>query len=139
MNPAARWRFALAAALLLSWILLLPLLWQAFATVPSAERLQQSHMVRIPTLQTLWLQIGLSALELSVLLAVLWPLASRRYLARLWAAALGSTAYFLFTAPLSLTTLEWVHRRWLAAVALGLLLSALLASAGALLRRSRRR
>lgn len=131
-----KWRTALAGALLLSWIALLPLLWRAFATLPSAERLQQSHMVQIPTLQTFGLQVASSAAEVAVLLLLVWPFALRRYLLRLWAAALGTIVYFIATVPLSLTTLQWVHRRWLAAVALVLLAAAVVASIRALVRRA---
>lgn len=123
--PGARW--SLWLALLGSWLVLLPLLWLAFATVPSPDRLERSHMAAIPTLATLAWTAGRSLLELGALLALLWPRA-RLYLTRLWLAALGASAWFVASAPLSLNRLAWTHRRWLALVAAALLLSALAAA-----------
>jgi hypothetical protein len=125
---AARWRLALWLALVASWLVTLPYSWRAFATVPSAERLARSRLVEIPTLQTLFSQLGTSALELGVLLALLWPWSARRWLLRLWTATLGLLLWFLATPPLGLSNLSWVRRRWLAAVALLLFVSATMAT-----------
>lgn len=130
-------RYTLPAALLLGWLIMLPLLWRAFTTVPSAERLRESRMVQIPTLETVIQQVGLSAVELGVALLLAWP--GRRALSRLWVAAIGAWAWFLATTPLGLSTVQWVHRRWLAATALLLLAAALGASTLRLVRRTRTR
>lgn len=108
--------FALWIVLILSWIVLLPMLWTAFSTVPSPERLAQSRMVRIPTLESLGLLVGRSAVELGVLLVLLVPWRRRFYLTRLSLAAVGVWAWFIGSTPLGLSQMTWLHRRWLAAV-----------------------
>jgi hypothetical protein len=111
--------------------------WSAFATFPSTERLERSHMAAIPTLATVaWLVVR-SALELAVLLALLWPWSRRYYALRTATAALLLPVYFLMTAPLTLTLVEWVHRRWLAAVELALIAVLIGAAVGALAARLR--
>jgi hypothetical protein len=111
--------------LLLSWVVMLPALWRAFSTVPTPERLGQSRMIEIPTLETVAMIAVQSAIELSVALALLFPWRPRRYLARLWIAAVALGIWFIASTPLSLTHVAWVHRRWLAAVDGALLLAAL--------------
>jgi hypothetical protein len=108
-------------ALILSWLIMLLYAWSAFATFPSTERLERSQMAQIPTLTTVALIVLRSGIELSVLLALLWPWSRRFYELRVATAAVVLPIYFLMTAPLTLTRLEWVHRRWLAVVELGLL------------------
>ena len=108
-------------ALILSWLVMLLYAWSAFATFPSAERLERSHMTSIPTLATVGWLVVRSALEMSVLLALLWPWSRRLYALRTATAALLLPVYFLMTAPLTLTMVEWVHRRWLAGVELALI------------------
>lgn len=133
LHPALR--HALPALLLLSWAVAVFMMWRGLTTVPSAERLAESHMVRIPTLNTFLLQVGIGVAELGVLIALTWP--GRAALSRLWAAALGTWAWFFATTPLGINTVQWAHRRWLAAVALWLLLTALILTSRALLRRLR--
>lgn len=124
-------------ALILSWLVMLLYAWSAFATFPSTERLERSHMAAIPTLATVaWLVVR-SALELTVLLALLWPWSRRYYALRTATAALLLPVYFLLTAPLTLTLVEWVHRRWLAAVELALIAVLIGAAIGALAGRLR--
>jgi hypothetical protein len=134
-----RARLALWVALLLSWLILLPMLWTAFSTVPSAERLAQSRMVRIPTLQTVGLLVLQSAVEVGVLLALLFPWRPRFYLARLWIAAFAVVAWFIATTPLGLTRMSWIHRRWLAAVGVALLFWAAIATMARIVRGLRAR
>lgn len=95
---------------------MLPMLWTAFATVPSMERLAQSRMVEIPTLRTVGLLVARTTLEAGILLALLAPWIPTRYLTRLWLAVVGVGAWFLATTPLGLTRMSWIHRRWLALV-----------------------
>ncbi len=121
-----RARLLLWLALIASWLVLLPMLWTAFSTVPSPERLAQPRMVRIPTLESLGLLVGQSAVELGVLLALLAPWRPRFYLARLWLGAVGIWAWFIATTPLGLSQMTWHHRRWLAVVGALLVLSAAL-------------
>lgn len=133
--PHSRRRFALTILLALGWIALVPMLWSAFSTLPSAERLEQSRMARIPTLGAFLFVLGKSAVELLAVLALTWPRV-RGYATRLAVAALGLVAWFFFSTPLSLTRMEWLHRRWLVAMVL-LLLAALVLELG--LRLVRRR
>ena len=125
--------------MLLSWLVLVPMLWTAFSTVPSAERLAQSRMVRIPTLQTVGLLVLRTAAEAGVLLALLAPWRPRFYLSRLWIAAFGVVAWFIGTTPLGLTRMSWIHRRWLAAVGVALLLWAAIATMARIVRGLRAR
>jgi hypothetical protein len=99
--------------------------WSAFATLPSPERLQESRLTPIPSLATVRNLVLRSAAELTALILLLWP-AARFYLLRVSAAVLALVAWFIATVPLSVTSLAWVHRRWLAAliVALGAVLIA---------------
>jgi hypothetical protein len=117
------WRLALWLGLTAGWLVMLPYLWSAFATLPTAERLEQTRTVAIPTLQTVALLAARSALELGAVLALLWPWWQRHYAKRLLAAATGLVAWFVLTTPLSLSAVGWVHRRWLAAMTLALLLA----------------
>ena len=127
---ADRWssrRFLFWLALIAGWLVLLPFLWQGFAEVPSAERLEQRHTVGIPTLATLGWTIAKSALELTAVLALAWP-AARLYATRLWLAALGLAVWFVWSTPLGITTLEWMHRRWLAGMVVVLVGAAVVAA-----------
>jgi hypothetical protein len=123
--PLSRRRLALTLLLLLGWIALVPLLWSAFSTLPSAERLEQSRMARIPTLGAFLFMIGKSAAELLAVLALTWPRV-RGYATRLAAAAFVLVAWFFISTPLSLTRMEWLHRRWLVAMVLLLLVALVL-------------
>jgi hypothetical protein len=116
------WRLAVWLGLILGWLVMLLHLWSAFATLPSPERLEQTRMVAIPTLQTLAFLVGRSALELAAVLAVLWPWRGRHYGLRVVAAAALLAVWFVATTPLSLSAIGWVHRRWLATTVAGLLL-----------------
>lgn len=124
-----RARIALWLGLLVSWVVLLPALWTAFSTVPSAERLAQSRMVEIPTLRTVGLLVGRATLEIGVLLALLFPWRRRLYLTRLWLGAIAVGVWFIATTPLGITRMSWIHRRWLALVGVGLLAAAGVATA----------
>jgi hypothetical protein len=122
-TPGLYWRLALWAALILGWLVMLLHLWSAFATFPTAERLEQARMVRIPTLRSIALLAGRSALELAAVLALLWPWRPGRYTLRLCVAGTLLAGWFLATTPLTLSAAGWVHRRWLAATTAGLILA----------------
>jgi hypothetical protein len=121
------WRLAVWLACIVGWLVMLLQLWTAFATFPTPERLEQARLVAIPTLQTVALLAGRSALELAAVLALLWPLHRRAWTRRVLAAAVLLAAWFLLTTPLSLSAIGWVHRRWLAAMVTGLLVVSALA------------
>lgn len=109
-------------------------MWTAFATLPSAERLGHSRMMPIPTLQT-WALLALrSGLELGALLLLLLPRWPRYFALRMIAAALLLAGWFLATTPLTLSAMHWVHRRWLAAMAVALFGTGVLAGAVGMLR-----
>jgi hypothetical protein len=132
-----RLRLALWFLLVISWLIMLLYAWSAFATFPSQARLEQSRMTAIPTLAAFGWLVARSLLELGALLAITWPWQPRWYVRRLAAAAVLLPVWFLMTAPLTLTLMAWVHRRWLAGVEL-VLVGALLATlaAGLIVRRT---
>lgn len=111
-----------------SWVLAVWYMWDAMSTVPSAARLQESRLVAIPTPRTFFTAAVFSAMELAVVLALLWPWRPAYYASRLALTALGVFTWFLMTTPMELSRMDWVHRRWLAfqflapALALGVLL-----------------
>jgi hypothetical protein len=117
-------RTLLILALLLSWVALLLLMRSEFWTVPPPEVLERQRMVRPPTMQDLRALALQSAAETLTLTALLWP--GRAYTLRLGLAAGGLVPYFILTAPLALTSVEQVHRRWLAALTLVLVAAAVL-------------
>lgn len=138
-DAALYWRAGLWVGLIIGWLVMLLYLWSAFATFPSPERLAQPRMVRIPTLGSIALVAGRSALELAVVLALLWPRSGRAWELRLFVAAALLTGWFFATTPLSVSIVDWVHRRWLAATALALMLSLLAALIARLTTRIRNR
>jgi hypothetical protein len=117
-NRGFRWRLGLWSLLIVAWLVTLLYMWTAFATFPSAERLEQSRPMPIPTLGTAAMLAARSAAELGVLLALLWPWWRRWYPGRALLAAVAAGGWFLATTPLSLSAMGWVHRRWLAAMVL---------------------
>ena len=108
-------RILFCLALAISWVIMMAYAWSAFSTMPTPERLETSRMSRIPTLGTLTWLGARSMLELAAMVALAWP-AARRYATRLFLALIALAGWFFATAPLTLTGVEWVHRRWLAAV-----------------------
>jgi hypothetical protein len=135
---ARLWRLLVWCVLVIGWLYMLLRMWDSFATFPTEERLEHSRTVAIPTLQSLALLMGRSAIELAVVLALTWPWAARRWAARAWAAALLLAAWFIATAPLTLSGVMWVHRRWLAATALFLAVAGTVSAAAWVIRRIRR-
>jgi hypothetical protein len=132
-----RWRVAFCTALFIGWLLMLLQLWSAFATFPSPERLEQTRMMPIPTLQAAALLALRSGLELGAVLALLWPWRARAYTLRLLGAAVLLAAWFIATTPLTISAMSWVHRRWLAVMVLALLLAALASAVARLYTRMR--
>jgi hypothetical protein len=102
----------LLGLLALSWPVMLALMWQAFWTVPPPEVLEQTRFVQPPTFGSLRHTVLLSAAELAALALWLWP--GRHYVPRLLFSPILLSLYFIFTTPLGLTTVDQVHRRWLA-------------------------
>lgn len=133
------WRIALWAGLVIGWLVMLLYLWSAFATLPSPERLEQARTVRIPTLRTVAVLVVRSGVELAAVLALLWPWSRRLFEVRMFAAGSLLTGWFLATTPLSMSTVDWVHRRWLAAMVVVLMTGLLVVLTARLLVRTRHR
>ncbi len=138
-QPASRRRYLFWLAIALSWVALLPLLLSAVTSVPSAARLERSHAVPIPTFETLARVVLVSALEVGLVLGLLWPKRSRGYTARVLLAAALLAVWFVLSTPLALTRLEWVHRRWLALLAFTLLAAGVYALVRGIARKRRQR
>jgi hypothetical protein len=111
-------RLALWLLLILSWAIMVAHMWDALTTVPDADRLEETRMAVIPTHRTFFAAVAFSAIELGVVLALLWPWRPTYYPARLAAAALGILTWFTMTIPMGLSRMDWVHRRWLFFLAL---------------------
>ena len=120
-----------------AWLVAVWYMWDATVTVPSAGRLEESRQVAIPTVRTFWAAVAFSGLELAVILATLWPWRPELYATRMAAAVLALVTWFVITTPLDITRLDWVHRRWLLAMAAGILLALALLLAGRALDRFR--
>ena len=108
---------ALCILLLVSWGLAVAYMWDALTTVPSAERLEQSRMVAIPGPRTFFAAAVFSAIELAVVLAALWPGWRRYYATRLAVTALAILTWFIMTVPMEVSRMDWVHRVWIAFLA----------------------
>lgn len=117
-EPAGRAvRIGFWVLLIAGWLLAVWLMFDAMTTVPSAARLETSRQVQIPSVRTFLAAAAFSGLELAVILALLWPWRGEFYATRLATAALALVTWFIITTPLDLSRLDWVHRRWLAAMA----------------------
>jgi hypothetical protein len=103
--------------LVASWVAAVAFMWDALTTLPSAERLEESRMVAIPTPRTFFAAAIFSAFELAVVLAALWPWKPDHYAARLAATALAIVTWFLVTVPMNVSRMDWVHRVWIAFLA----------------------
>jgi hypothetical protein len=109
-----RWaRIGLCVLLLGSWVVLVGYMWDALTTIPDADRLEETRMAVIPTPRTFFAAALFSALELGLVLVLLWPWWGRYYGVRLGAAALGLLTWFVITIPMGMSRMDWVHRRWL--------------------------
>jgi hypothetical protein len=121
-----RLRQLVLGGLVLSWSVMLVRMWSAFWSVPSPELLERQRMVQPPTFASLRWEIAQSAVELAIIGLFLWPGWRRFYLLRLLAAGTGTLVWFLLTPPLAITSVQRVHRRWLALVGALLVLLAVL-------------
>ncbi|MFP4623797.1 MAG: hypothetical protein ACLFRX_06430 [Gemmatimonadota bacterium] len=100
--------------LIAGWVVSVYYMWDAMTTVPSAERLEASKLVAIPSPRTFFTAAIFSALELGLVLVALWPWRPGYYASRLAVAALALITWFITTTPMELSRMDWVHRRWLA-------------------------
>lgn len=111
-------RIVLWSLLLVSWMVAVLYMWEALTTVPTADRLEESRLVAIPTARTFFAAAVFSGMELAIVLAALWPWRPAYYATRLAITALGLVTWFLMTVPTGISRMDWVHRRWLAFLAL---------------------
>lgn len=114
-------RLGLWGLLAVLWVIAVFYMWEALTTVPSADRLEDSKLVAIPTPRTFFAAATFSAMELALVLVALWPWRGEYYASRLSVTALVAIAWFITTTPMDLSRMDWVHRRWLAATILVLL------------------
>ena len=128
-------RYWFLALLVISWLVMLVLMWREFWTLPSPELLERRREVQPPTMRSLFGSVVRALAELAVLLVLLWP--GRLYRTRVAGTALLLVAWFVFTVPMTISSVEQVHRRWLAAVFLALPVVLLASLAAALVRRFR--
>lgn len=120
----AEWaRRAFWLLLIASWVVAVWYMWEAMTTVPSAARLQETRLVEVPGPRRFFAATAFSAMELTVVLAVLWPWRIEYYASRLAIAALAIVTWFVSTTPVDLSRMDWVHRRWLAFLALATLVA----------------
>ncbi len=110
-------RLLLGGALVVLWLVAVPMMWHSVSTVPSAERLQQmsSRIMHVPSPTTFLRTAGQSLVELLVLLALIWPWWRRFWFWRLLAAFVALAVWAVATVPLELTELEQVHHQWMVA------------------------
>ena len=114
-------RIVFWAMLVVSYVVTVAYMWEALTTIPSAERLEESRLVGIPTPRTFFAAAVFSAMELGVVLAALWPWRPAYYGTRLGLTALALITWFLMTIPTGVNRMDWVHRRWLAFLAVAVL------------------
>lgn len=123
--------------LVAGWVVAVWFMWEALTTVPSAARLESSRLLAIPTVRTFFAATLFSALELIVILGLLWPWRPQLYATRLAIAALALLTWFVITIPLDLTRMDRVHRIWLLGTAVATLAALLALLAGRAVRRLR--
>jgi hypothetical protein len=102
--------------LALTWVVAVAYMWDALTTVPDADRLEESRLAAIPTPRTFFTAAIFSAMELALVLAVLWPGWTSYYASRLAVMALSLVTWFIMTTPMDISRMDWIHRRWLAAM-----------------------
>lgn len=129
-----RLRFALLALLVVGWVLAVSLMWGTLDTAPSDPRLAGSPL-GAPTMRTFYAAALFSALELALILAILWPGRTEYYALRLGICVLALATWLVTTPRGDASGLDRVHRQWLIAM-IALLAAALL---GTLLYRGARR
>lgn len=128
-------RLTLWGLLVLSWVVAVAHMWDALTAVPSAERLGGSTVVGVPTPRTFFTAAIFSAMELALVLALLWPWRPEYYASRLALTVLALVTWFVTTTPMDLSRIDWVHRRWMAALILLTLLALVVLLAYRLVRR----
>lgn len=116
-------RVALWVLLAVSWAVALAYMWEAMTRLPTDERLERSRLTHIPTPRTFMAAAIFSALELGIVLAALWPWRPAFYASRLAVTALALITWFIITTPMTLSRMDWVHRRWLAFATAAVLLA----------------
>lgn len=121
MDAARRnFRWIVLAGLVLSWVVMVTVMAAEFRAVPAADVLQRHRMVQPPTAATFGVEVAASALALVFACLVLWPGWARLYRTRLLTTGAALALWFLLTPPLAITSVQRVHRSWLALTGLSL-------------------
>ena len=120
---------ALLILLVVTWLIAVGYMWTALVTIPSADRLEQTRMVAIPTPRTVLTAVTFSAMELGVVILALWPRWTGYWATRLAVVLLALVTWFIMTTTMDVSRMDWVHRRWLASTIL-LIMVALLVLLG---------
>ncbi|HEY0671894.1 MAG TPA: hypothetical protein VGD27_06495 [Longimicrobiales bacterium] len=123
-QPGWRVRAFIAGTVLVSWAVLLVLMWRAYHTLPTPEQLADERHVRPPLPIDFYRNVATSTAELVFLALLLWPWRARHYIVRLLIAALVLIVWFFLSVPMDLNTMEWLHRRWQALMVLLLIICA---------------
>ena len=110
----AKHRVIIAAAIGVSWVVLLVLMIREFGTLPTAAELADDRPVRPPLPGDLVVHSVLSLAEALFAIGALWPWWRRRYALRALLASLVLAVWFVFSATMDINRMELLHRRWLA-------------------------
>lgn len=129
-----RLRFGLVALLVVGWALAVWLMWGALDTGASDPRLEAAPLAT-PTMRTFYAAALFSALELALIVAILWPGRAEYYAGRLGVCVLALATWLVITPGSDAIGMDRVHRQWLTTMIV-LLAGALL---GTLLYRASRR
>lgn len=135
LKPRIRVRAAFVGAIGVSWIVLVALMWHAFRTVPSAAALSDARHVPPPLPRDFVRHTIESFLQFLLVTVFLWPWWRRFYIWRGLLATFVMMAWFLFTVPLDINNMIWLHRRWEALVILALIVAVMVASISVAVRR----
>ena len=119
-----RLRFGLWGLLVAGWAVAVWLMWAALGTVPPEGPPEDSPLTS-PTMRTFFAAALFSGLELAVVLAILWPRRAEYYAPRLALCALALATWLVLTAGIDDTGMDRVHRQWLVAVIVVLLVALL--------------
>lgn len=130
-------RFGLVALLVVGWAVAVWLMWGALDTGAPDPRLDGSPLAT-PTMRTFYAAALFSALELALILAILWPGRAEYYAARLGTCVLALATWLVMTPRSDAIGMDRVHRQWLSTMIVllaGALLGTLLYRASARTRR----
>lgn len=117
MTPRSRrrLRFGLVTLLVVGWAVAVWLMWGALETGSPDSRLEGSPLAT-PTMRTFYAAALFSALELALILAILWPGHAEYYTARVGVCVLALATWLVMTPGSDASGMDRVHRQWLIAM-----------------------